>query len=124
MKLLNRQNANITSDRPIKVLQFGTGNFLRGFVDWVIDILNEKTDFHADVQIVQPHGRLPAAELQAHERLVHVMSWGLQYAEVVGTERLITSVRPAINFYLEYDHSLAWADEAELRFMVSNPTEW
>ena len=123
MKLLNRQNANITSDRPIKVLQFGTGNFLRGFVDWVIDILNEKTDFHGDVQIVQPHGRLPAAELQAQEGLFHVITRGLQNAEVVETERLITSVRPAINPYLEYDQFLALADNPELRFMVSNTTE-
>lgn len=123
MKLLNRQNANITSDRPIKVLQFGTGNFLRGFVDWVIDILNEKTDFHGDVQIVQPHGRLPAAELQAQEGLFHVITRGLQNAEVVESERLITSVRPAINPYLEYDQFLALADNPELRFMVSNTTE-
>ena len=30
-----------TVDRPIRVLQFGEGNFLRAFVDWIVDNLNE-----------------------------------------------------------------------------------
>lgn len=28
--------------RPVRILQFGEGNFLRAFVDWQIDIANEK----------------------------------------------------------------------------------
>ena len=35
--------------RPVKVLQFGEGNFLRAFVDWIIDILNEKGGFNGSV---------------------------------------------------------------------------
>ena len=27
--------------RPVKVLQFGEGNFLRGFADWMLDLANE-----------------------------------------------------------------------------------
>ena len=27
--------------RPVRVLQFGEGGFLRAFVDWMFDILNE-----------------------------------------------------------------------------------
>ena len=40
--------------RPVRVLQYGEGNFLRAFADWMIDILNEKTDFNGNVVIVQP----------------------------------------------------------------------
>ena len=40
--------------RPVKVLQFGEGNFLRAFVDWIIDILNEKGGFNGSVMMVQP----------------------------------------------------------------------
>ena len=40
--------------RPVKVLQFGEGNFLRAFVDWIIDLLNEKGDFNGSVMMVQP----------------------------------------------------------------------
>ena len=123
MKLLNRENAPITSDRPIKILQFGTGNFLRGFVDWVIDILNEKTSFNGDIQIVQPHGKSPATALNAQDGLYHVITRGFQNGQVVEEERLITSVRAAINPYLEYESFLALAGNPELRLMVSNTTE-
>src|SRR5690554_6670287 len=118
MILLNRENTQATTSRPVKILQFGTGNFLRGFVDWAIDILNEKTDFNGDIQIVQPHGRLPAAVLQAQEGLFHVITRGFQDGQVVEDERLITCVRPAINPYLEYDQFLGLAENPELRLMV------
>ena len=29
---------------PERIIQFGEGNFLRAFVDWQIDLLNEHTD--------------------------------------------------------------------------------
>ena len=50
---LNRLTADKPEHRPVKVLQFGSGNFLRGFADWVIDILNEKTEFNGAIDIVQ-----------------------------------------------------------------------
>ena len=40
--------------RPEKVIQFGEGGFLRGFADWMIQKLNEKTDFCGSVVVVQP----------------------------------------------------------------------
>ena len=39
---------------PVKVLQFGEGNFLRGFADWMIDIANEKGILHHGVSVIQP----------------------------------------------------------------------
>ncbi|MBE5862581.1 MAG: tagaturonate reductase, partial [Lachnospiraceae bacterium] len=41
-------------ERPIKVVQFGEGNFLRAFVDYMIDIANENGYFNGDVVIVKP----------------------------------------------------------------------
>ena len=43
----------MATDKKVKILQFGEGNFLRCFVDWMVDIMNEKADFGAAVQIVQ-----------------------------------------------------------------------
>ena len=40
--------------RPVKVIQFGEGNFLRAFADWMIDIANEKTDFNGSIVLVKP----------------------------------------------------------------------
>ncbi|NRW79663.1 mannitol-1-phosphate/altronate dehydrogenase [Clostridium beijerinckii] len=39
---------------PEKVLQFGEGNFLRAFVDWQIDKMNEEAGFNGSVVVVQP----------------------------------------------------------------------
>jgi len=52
LKKLNRKNASAENPRPVKILQFGEGNFLRAFVDWMVDILNEKTDFNGDIELV------------------------------------------------------------------------
>ena len=47
---MNRLNKQMTGkkDRPIKVVQFGEGNFLRAFVDYMIDIANEQGLFDGD----------------------------------------------------------------------------
>ena len=53
MQTLNR--TIVSSDQyPTKVIQFGEGNFLRAFVDWIIWNTNQKTDFNAGVVVVQP----------------------------------------------------------------------
>lgn len=39
---------------PEKIIQFGEGNFLRAFVDWIIYNMNQKTDFNGSVVVVQP----------------------------------------------------------------------
>ena len=44
MELLNKQKTG-KKERPVKVLQFGEGNFLRAFVDYMIDIANEQGTF-------------------------------------------------------------------------------
>ena len=53
MELLNKSISKAV-ERPVKVLQFGEGNFLRGFVDYMIDVANEKGVFDGSVAIVKP----------------------------------------------------------------------
>ena len=48
MELLNRKKTGKV-ERPVKVLQFGEGNFLRAFVDYMIDIANEQGKFNVPV---------------------------------------------------------------------------
>jgi tagaturonate reductase len=54
MKKLNRKNIQIDSKLPIKVVQFGEGNFLRAFVDDAFQQLNKEVDFNAGIAVVQP----------------------------------------------------------------------
>ena len=42
-------NGYILKDAPVKVMQFGEGNFLRAFVDYFYDIANEKAGYNGKV---------------------------------------------------------------------------
>lgn len=53
MNTLNRRDFP-GAQYPERIIQFGEGNFLRAFVDWQIDLLNEHTDLNAGVVIVRP----------------------------------------------------------------------
>lgn len=123
MQKLNRTTAGVTSDRPVKILQFGTGNFLRGFTDWMIDLLNEKADFNADIQLVQVHGKRPATEIADQEGLFHVITRGYQQGQTIDESRLITCVRGATNPYLDYPGFLKLGTNPDLTWIVSNTTE-
>ena len=53
LKSLNKRTAP-KSVMPEKIIQFGEGNFLRAFVDWIVWNMNKKTDFNGSVVVVQP----------------------------------------------------------------------
>ena len=52
-------NGYILKNAPVKVMQFGEGNFLRAFVDYFYDITNEKAGYNGKVKLVQPIGNFP-----------------------------------------------------------------
>lgn len=112
-----------TVERPIKVLQFGEGNFLRAFVDWIIDNLNEKTAFNGNVMMVQPLERGMGDMINAQKGLYNTCLRGIQGGKEVTELRTITSVAGCINPYHDHDAYMAQASNADLRFVISNTTE-
>lgn len=122
-KPLDRTRSGVTSQRPIKVLQFGGGNFLRGFADWIVDLLNEHTDFNGDVQIIQSIGKGNASLLNEQEGLYHVVLNGLVNGKPHRELRLITCVRGFVNPAANPDRFLAMATNADLQLVFSNTTE-
>ena len=58
-------NGYILKDAPVKVMQFGEGNFLRAFVDYFYDIANEKAGYNGKVKLVQPIGNFPGIGIVA-----------------------------------------------------------
>ena len=112
------------ASRPVKVLQFGEGNFLRAFVDYFIDIANEKTDFNGSVALVKPIsiGTLfPAFKEQDYRYTVLLR--GLVDGQAVEQSRVVTSVSDAVDACADYDAYAAYAKCETLRFIVSNTTE-
>ena len=123
LKKLNRKNTASESDRPVRVLQFGEGNFLRAFVDWMIDVMNEKAGFNSDVQIVQPIRNGMGDMVNVQEGLYHVLLQGLSNGSEVNETRLITCVRGVINPYSDWAAYLRASENPDLQFIVSNTTE-
>lgn len=109
--------------RPIKVIQFGEGNFLRAFVDYMIDIANEKGIFNGNIAIVKPisFGSLDAFYEQ--NCLYTVVLRGKENGKVINDSRIITSVGKALDCKDNYEDYMALARLETLRFVVSNTTE-
>ena len=122
---MDRLNAAMfpAEKRPVKVLQFGEGNFLRAFVDYFIDIANEKTDFNGSVVLVKPITFGSLDMFHEQDCRYTVMLRGLVDGEAVEQSRLITSVSDAVDAYSEYDKYADFAKCETLRFVVSNTTE-
>lgn len=113
----------IKRDRPVKVIQYGEGNFLRGFVDYMLDIANEKDVFNGNIVLVKPieFGNLDYFHQQ--DCLYTVSLRGLESGREQVTNHIVTSVTGVVDAYKEYTRYADLAKEEELRFVVSNTTE-
>ena len=123
MKQLNRTSASQARRFTEKVIQFGEGNFLRAFIDWIIWKTNQKTSFNASVVVVQPIEKGLVDKLNQQEGLYHLNLQGLQNGEPVDSVDLIDVISRGINPYEEFDAYLALAQQEEIRFVISNTTE-
>ena len=109
---------------PERIIQFGEGNFLRAFVDWQIDLLNEHTDLNAGVVIVRPIQSDFPPSLSTQDGLYTTIIRGLnEQGEAVSDARLIRSVNRKISVYSQYDEFLKLAHNPDMRFVFSNTTE-
>ena len=122
MKELNRQTAH-TAKYPTKVIQFGEGNFLRAFVDWIIWNTNKATDFNAGVVVVQPIEKGMIETLNAQDGLYHVNLQGIDKGNAVDTIEMIDVINGGINPYTQNDEFMALAEDENIRFVISNTTE-
>lgn len=122
MRPLNKQTAQKVQ-RPERVIQFGEGNFLRAFVDWIISNMNEKTDFNASVVVVQPIKNGMVDVLNSQDGLYHVNLQGLDKGEVVNSFRMIDVISRALNPYTDFEAFMALAEQPDIRFVISNTTE-
>ncbi len=122
MKALNKRTAP-KSVAPERIIQFGEGNFLRCFVDWIIYKMNRKTDFNSSVVVVQPIERGMVDWLNGQDCLYHVNLQGRLNGEVVNKLTRIDCISRALNPYSQNQAFLSLADQPEIRFVISNTTE-
>ncbi|EOZ2932010.1 tagaturonate reductase, partial [Enterobacter hormaechei] len=123
MNTLNRRDFP-GAHYPERIIQFGEGNFLRAFVDWQIDLLNEHTNLNAGVVIVRPIQSDFPPSLSTQDGLYTTIIRGLnEQGEAVSDARLIRSVNREISVYSQYDEFLKLAHNPDMRFVFSNTTE-
>lgn len=109
--------------RPERVIQFGEGGFLRAFVDWILQITNEKTDFNGSVVVVQPIPQGMCDMLTKQDCVFTDIMRGLSNGEPTVDKKIIDVISRCVKPYDDYDAYLALAENPDFRFVVSNTTE-
>ncbi len=123
MKALNKLTAP-KAVAPERIIQFGEGNFLRAFVDWIIKNMNDKTDFNSSVVVVQGTPDAFVMQLlQGQDCLYHVNLQGRLDGEVVNSFTRVDVISRGLSPFTQAEAFLALADQPEMRFVISNTTE-
>ena len=110
-------------ERPIKAVQFGEGNFLRAFVDYMLDILNEETDFNGSTVLIKPIQFGSVEQFNKQNNLYTVYLRGLENGKETIKKRVITSISKTVAAHEDYEEYAALAKLDTLRFVISNTTE-
>lgn len=113
----------LLQDAPERVLQFGEGNFLRAFVDYFIDMMNEKAGFNSKVVLCQPIAPGLADMINEQEGLYTLYLRGFENGQKVNAKRIISCVSRCLNPYADFDSLLDCASNPDLRFIACNTTE-
>ncbi|MEA4936228.1 MAG: tagaturonate reductase [Paludibacter sp.] len=123
MERLNRKTAQHAQLYPEKIIQFGEGNFLRAFIDWMVYRMNKNVDFNSSVVVVQPLPQGMIETLNEQDGLYHVNLQGIDQGNIVDSVELIDVISRSMNPYEQFEDYLKLAENPEMRFIVSNTTE-
>ena len=110
---------------PVRMLQFGEGNFLRAFVDWMIDIADEKGVTDMSVAVVSPRFKNNEGirTLKAQDGIYHVCLEGVENGSPKTESRMITCIADVFSPLDDIKKYEDYVVSPELRFVVSNTTE-
>ncbi len=122
MELISKKLFN-KPERKIKIMQFGEGNFLRAFVEWIIQDLNDKGAIDAGVAVVQPMPFGRVNELAAQDGLYTLRLEGIDNGENVKKSQVIDVIGDCVNPFTEYEKFLKYGESEDLQVIISNTTE-
>lgn len=105
------------------VIQFGEGGFLRGFVDYFFQKLNDQGLYDGSVVVVQPIERGMCEMLEKQNCEYNLFLRGIEYGQVVDEHTHINIISRCVNPYTDYTAYMALAENPDFRFIVSNTTE-
>lgn len=105
------------------VIQFGEGNFLRGFFDWFLAGLNQKGLYDGKAVIIQPRAGGKIAPLNEQDCKYNLYLRGVVNGEIKEEHTFIESVSRGVDPYKNYQEYIDLAKNPDFRFIVSNTTE-
>lgn len=109
--------------RTERIIQFGEGGFLRAFVDWIVQLTDEKTDFDASVVVVQPIEKGMCDMLEKQNCVYTLIMRGLKDGVPTVDQKVIDCISRTVQPYRDFDEYLKLAEDPDFRFVVSNTTE-
>ena len=104
-------------------MQFGEGNFLRAFIEWFIQDLNDKGAINANVALVQPMPFGRVGELASQDGLYTLRLEGIDGGKRVKKSQVIDVIGDCINPFTEYEKFLKYGESEDLQIIISNTTE-
>ena len=124
MQPLNRERLKEFKPLPEKIIQFGEGNFIRAFVDWMIHEMNQKGIFNGRVVAIQPtpHGKV-VPKLNDQDGLYTVVLRGVMDGEAAIKKEIVSSISRGINPYEDWAEVLKVAEDEQVHIVFSNTTE-
>lgn len=105
------------------IIQFGEGNFLRGFFDWFLDCLNKQGLYNGKAVVVQPREGGKCGALSGQNCQYNLYLRGIVDGNIQNNHYHIDSISRAIDPYKNPEEYFALADNPDFRFVVSNTTE-
>jgi tagaturonate reductase len=108
---------------PEKVVQFGTGAFLRGFVEYFVDRANRRGTFAGSIVAVSSTGSTRDARLNEQDGLYTLAIQGIDGAQATEHRTIIGALSRALSARDDWDAVLALARNPAIDLVVSNTTE-
>lgn len=105
------------------IIQFGTGNFLRGFADHFVDKLNKENLYDGKIVIVSPTDSKQVDRINAQQGRYNLYLRGIDNGKEICERTEINAISRAINPYRDFNNYLALAENPNFRFIISNTTE-
>jgi tagaturonate reductase len=110
-------------DLTEKVLQFGTGVFIRSFADYFIDRANKKGVFNGRIVVVKSTNNGNANEFDQQDGLYTICSKGIENGIVKESYEINAAISRVLVAGSQWEEIIKCASNPEMKIVISNTTE-
>lgn len=109
--------------RPVRILQFGEGNFLRAFIEEFVQETNEAGVYNGSVCVVKPRAGGEVTSFRQQKCMYTLITQGLKGGKPFRNKKIITCIDAILHGTEDYRVFLKTAQQPEIQVIVSNTTE-